>query len=141
MTQFDNKVKDFFNHYERANANFDVQAIGRLYADDFMFADPQGVRAIKKSDFLNVLPRRKEYFRSLGLVSSTVQSVTASELDAKYLLAKLVWKFRFEPEGKEPIESENLGTYILAAVGDSFQIVFQLDHQDLTQKAQELGLK
>jgi hypothetical protein len=62
-------------------------------------------------------------------------------LDSKYALAKAVWKMRFERGTGQPVDSQNSATYILSAACDSFQIVFQIDHQDLTKRVQDLGLK
>jgi hypothetical protein len=141
MSELNTEVKGFFDGYERANAEFEVQRIAAFYADVFMFGDPQGVQSIKKEDFIRVLPRRKQFFQSAGLVSSKIESLEASNLDSKYVLVKAVWKMRFERSTREPAESQNSTTYILSAIGDSFQIVFQIDHQDLVKKAQDLGLK
>jgi hypothetical protein len=134
-------VREFFDGYGKANAEFDVPRIAGFYADVFMFGEPQGVRCVKKEDFVRVLPKRKEFFRSVGLVSSKIESLEASNLDSKYVLVKAVWKMRFESRTGLPIDSENSTTYILAGTDDSFQIVVQLDHQDLMKKVQELGLK
>jgi hypothetical protein len=135
------EIKEFFDGYERANTEFEVQRIAALYADVFMFGNPEGVQSVKKEDFVRVLPRRKEFFRSVGLVSSKIDSLEASKLDSKYVLVKVVWQMRFERGTREPLDSQNCTTYILSAVGDSFQIVFQLDHHDLTKKVQDFGLK
>lgn len=140
MTDLSAALRDFFDGYEKANAEFDLQKIAACYADVFMFGGPGGVQAIKKDDFLKVLPRRKESFRALGLISSKVESVEGSNLDSKYVLAKVVWQMRFKRNAGEPIDSENSATYLLSARGNCFEIVFQIDHQDLAKKAQELGL-
>jgi hypothetical protein len=137
----DANVREFFVGYEKANAEFEIPNIAALYADVFMFGGPQGVQSVKKEDFVRVLPKRKEFFRSVGLVSSKIESLEASNLDSKYVLVKAVWKMRFESSTGLPIDSENSTTYILAGTGDSFQIVVQLDHQDLMKKVQDLGLK
>jgi hypothetical protein len=134
-------VREFFNGYEKANAEFDVPEIAALYADVFMFGGPQGVRCVKKEDFVRVLPQRKEFFRSVGLVSSKIESLEASNLDSKYVFVKSVWKMHFKNRTGLSIDSENSATYILAGTDGSFQIVFQLDHQDLMKKVQDLGLK
>jgi hypothetical protein len=134
-------VREFFDGYEKANAEFEIPNIAALYADVFMFGGPQGVQCVKKEDFVKVLPKRKELFRSVGLVSSKIESLEASNLDSKYVLVKAVWKMRFESSTGLPIDSENSTTYILAGTGDAFQIVVQLDHQDLMKKVQDLGLK
>jgi hypothetical protein len=135
------EVKSFFTDYERANAIFDVQQIAACYADVFMFGGPEGVRCVKKEDFLKVLPRRKEFFRSRGLVSSNIESLEASTLDSKYTLVKVVWNMRFDRSASESTYNRNTASYILSRANDSFQIVLQIDHQDLTKKVQELGLE
>jgi hypothetical protein len=141
MSNENAEVKSFFTRYEAANAIFDVEQIAACYAEVFMFGGPQGVQCVKKEDFLKVLPRRKEFFRSRGLASSNIDSLAASELDSKYTLVKVVWNMRFDRSGSEPIYSQNAASYILSRANDSFQIVFQIDHQDLTKRLQELGLE
>ena len=140
VTDLKAKVRQFFEEYQTANINFEIQRIAASYADVFMFADPNGVRSVKKEDFLKALPRRKDFFKSLGLISSIIESTDASEMDSHYILVKTVWRMRFERSTEELIDCRNLATYILAVSGDSFEIVFQLDHQDLMQKAKELRL-
>ena len=141
MSELNAEVIEFFEGYEKANTNFEPQRIATFYADVFMFGAPQGVQSVKKEDFVRVLPRRKEFFKSVGLVSSKVESLEASKLDSKYVLAKVTWKMRFEDSTRNSVDSQSFATYILLAVGDSFQIVFQLDHQDLMKKVQDLDLK
>jgi hypothetical protein len=141
MSNQNPEVKSFFTRYEAANATFDLEQIAACYAEVFMFGGPAGVRSVKKEDFLKVLPRRKEFFQSRGLVSSTIDSLTASALDSSYTLAKVTWSMRFDRNASEPIYSQNSASYILSAVDDRFQIVFQIDHQDLMKRVQELGLE
>jgi hypothetical protein len=57
---------EFFRLYEQANRDFDVQLMAKLYADTFMFGNPQGVQAVKKEDFVKALPRRKEFMKTAG---------------------------------------------------------------------------
>ena len=63
----DQRVKEFFLRYEGANSSSDVTEISALYAETFMFGGPAGVQAVKKEDFLKVVPKRKTYFLSMGL--------------------------------------------------------------------------
>jgi hypothetical protein len=141
MSNENTEVKSFFTRYEAANAIFDVEQIAACYAEVFMFGGPQGVQCVKKEDFLKVLPRRKEIFRSRGLVSSNIDSLAASTLDSRYTLVNVVWNMRFDRSTGEPIYSQNAASYVLARANDSFQIVFQIDHQDLMKRLQELGLE
>ena len=139
MSDLNTEVRDFFSIYETANARFDVEQIAASYADVFMFGGPDGIQSVKKEDFLKVLPRRKEFFKSVGLTSSKIKSLEASPLDSKYTLVKAIWNMRFDRGGGEPILSENSASYILAKMNDRIQIVFQIDHQDLRKRSQELG--
>ena len=141
MSNKNAEVKSFFAGYEAANATFDVEQIAACYADVFMFGGPDGVRSVKKEDFLKVLPRRKEFFRSRGLVSSKIDSLEASALDSKYTMAKVIWSMRFARDLSQPIDSQNAASYILSKTDNRLEIVFQIDHQDLAKRLQELGLE
>ena len=131
-------VEEFFRRYEQANNDFDVELIAKLYADTFMFGNPQGVQAVKKEEFIKVLPRRKDFMMTAGLVSSRVDSAEASTLDSKYILVRTVWNMRFRTNNGDEVARKTSATYILSSSGDSFEIVFQLDHQDLMKIVQGL---
>jgi hypothetical protein len=132
-------VAEFFRRYEQANNDFDVQLIAKLYADTFMFGNPQGVQAVKKEDFIKVLPRRKDFMKTAGLLSSRLDSAEGSTLDSKYILVKTVWNMRFRANNGDEVTRKTLATYVLSTVGDSLEIVFQLDHQDLMKIVQDLS--
>jgi hypothetical protein len=131
-------AEEFFRLYEQANRDFDVQLIAKLYADTFMFGNPQGVQAVKKEDFVKVLPRRKEFMKTAGLLSSHVDSVQASTLDSKYVLVKTVWNMSFRGTNADEVTRKTSATYVLSSIGESFEIVLQLDHQDLMKIVQDL---
>jgi hypothetical protein len=131
-------AEEFFRLYEQANRDFDVQLIAKLYADTFMFGNPQGVQAVKKEDFVKVLPRRKEFMKTAGLLSSRVDSVQASTLDSKYVLVKTVWNVSFRGTKADEVTRKTAATYVLSNIGESFEIVLQLDHQDLMKIVQDL---
>jgi ketosteroid isomerase-like protein len=130
----------FFKRYEQAISESDDSAIATQYADAFMFGGPQGVLSVRKDDFLKAVPRRREYFASIGLLASKVISMDETSLDPKYLLVKTVWSMTFgKPAGSDQ-EIRTSATYILERIGDGLVIVFQIDHQDLTARVKELGL-
>ena len=140
MSQISDIVNAFFAAYEQhINASM-PEEIAAQYGDSFMFAGPHGSQAVRKEDFLKVLPKREGFFKSIGLSSTTVLAVATTPLADNYLLAKVTWQMRFEKEGAQPILDENLATYILQQQEDGLKIVFQLDHQDLMQRVAELGL-
>ena len=132
-------VEEFFRRYEDANHDFEVASIVKLYADTFMFGNPQGVQAVKKEDFVKLLPRRKDFMKTAGLVSSRVDSVEASALDSKYMLVKTVWNMQFRTNQGAEVVRKTAATYVLSATGDSFEIVCHLDHQDLMKIVEDLN--
>src|SRR5215469_17043628 len=106
-------VEEFFRRYEQANNDFDVQSMAKLYADTFMFGNQQGVQAVRKEDFVKVLPRRKDFMKAAGLLSSRVDSLEASTLDSKYALVKTVWNMRVRASNGNEVSGKASTTYIL----------------------------
>jgi len=131
-------VTKFFETYEKSISEAAVSTVAELYSDVFMFGGPRGAQSVKKDDFLKLLPGRKAYFKSLGLEQSTVASIDEVSLDAKYILAKVVWKMslRNSPETLRKFETRT--TYILEIKNGPLVIIMQLDHQDLGEKVNEM---
>jgi hypothetical protein len=129
--EMDQRVKEFFLEYEKANSSSDVSAIGGLYAATFMFGGTNGVQAVKREDFLKVVPKMKVHFSSMGLSETQLQTVEANPLDSKYLLATVVWRMKLRnSSGRKHVDA--FATYVLVrGQGDALSIVFQIDHQDL----------
>jgi ketosteroid isomerase-like protein len=125
------QAKEFFVRYERANSTSDVPAIGDLYADTFMFGGPNGTQAVKKEDFLRVIPKMKAHYSSMGLAETQLQTVEATLLSSKYVLAKTAWRMTIRnSSGDRHVEA--FATYILMREqADALSIVFQIDHQEL----------
>ncbi|HEU0174884.1 MAG TPA: DUF4440 domain-containing protein [Blastocatellia bacterium] len=144
MKQVSDVVRKFFEDYERnvnaSDSEDGLELIASRYSDSFMFAGPQGAQTVKKGDFLKALPKRRWFFKTVGLTSSTIQSLEETRLDDNYVMVKAYWNMRFEKGAEQPIVAETSATYILCQEESSLQIVFQLDHQDLMQRAHDLGL-
>jgi hypothetical protein len=140
MTETSGAVREFFEAYARATASLDPGFLESAYAESFMFAGPAGVHAVKREDFLKVVPKRKAFFAEAGLAASELGELEETVLDKDHLLVKAHWTFRFEKEGRRPIVEPGAATYVLRQYGGRLSIVFQLDHQDLTKRVQELGL-
>jgi hypothetical protein len=133
-------VEKFFEDFEKGINTSDLELMGSRYAESFMFAGPLGAQPVKKADFLMVLPKRQALMKSLGQTSSTLKSLEETRLDENYLIVKVFWNMRFEKEGAAALVDENSATYILFQQGELLQIVFQLDHQNLVERVQKLGL-
>ena len=129
MSTTNSEVQVFFTEYETANAVFDVAQIAACYADGFMFGGPEGVQCVKNEDFLKVLPRRKEFFKSQGLVSSKIDSLEGSTLDSKYTLVKVIWDMTFDRGSGELVHSQNAASYILSRT----KIAWKLSSRSITR--------
>ena len=140
MADVSGAVKAFFETYARATASLDPAFLEAAYAESFVFAGPAGAQAVKREDFLKVVPKRKAFFRAVGLAASEVSGLEETVLDEHHLLVKAHWTFRFEKEAGRPILEPGAATYVLRRQDGRLRIVFQLDHQDLTKRVQELGL-
>jgi hypothetical protein len=133
-------ITEFFSDYAKATASLDPAFLGPAYGEIFMFAGPSTVQAVKRDDFLKVVPKRAAFFKAAGLVASEVRTLEETRLDDQHTMVKVYWTLRFEKDPGRPIQDESVATYILRREGDSWQIVFQLDHQDLARRVQDLGL-
>jgi len=131
-------VTKFFEIYEQSLSEAAVSTVATLYADVFMFGGPRGVQSVKKDDFLNLLPRRKEHFKSLGLAPSTLASIDEIPLDDKYIVARVVWKMTLKIAAGSSRQFEARTTYILELRNETPVIIMQLDHQDVGERVNEL---
>jgi Domain of unknown function (DUF4440) len=132
-------VREFFEAYARATASCDPAFLESAYGETFMFAGPNGVHSVKRDEFLKVVPKRKAFFAGVGLVASVIRSLDETALDTQHVMVKAFWEFRFQKEGREVVD-EGAATYVLRREEGGLRILFQLDHQDLTKRVQELGL-
>ena len=140
MTGPSRSVRDFFEAYARATASLDPGFLEAAYADSFMFAGPAGTLTIKRDDFLKVVPKRRALFDAAGWKATELGAVEETVLDDHYVQVKAQWQFRFEKEAGAPVVEPAAATYILRRDASGLRIVFQLDHQDLTTRLQQLGL-
>ena len=125
----DRQVSDFFAAYQESLAQNDFEGLGRLYHESFVFAGPAAALAVKKAEFMAVLPKRRAYFSGLGLAGSRVERIDTSPMDERYVSVRVSWVMTFTDSARQPLPI--FATYILKHEGDQPVIVFQLDHQDL----------
>jgi len=85
---------------------------------------------VQLDDFLKVIPQRSGFMKSLGLTGTRLVSVTASALDERYTLAKVVWGMS-RGVAEETRTFEARATYVLLNTAEGLRIVAQIDHADL----------
>jgi hypothetical protein len=132
-------LENFFRQYEGANSAADACAIASMYAETFTFAGPNGVRTLRREDFLKIIPGMKAHFESLGLAETRLHSVEAAALDSKYVLAKVEWKMTVRAGVTGSPEIRAWATYLLErSEADTLAIFVQIDHLDLAASIQNL---
>src|SRR4030095_16285345 len=128
MAEASKGIREFFDAYAKATGSLDLAFFGTAYGDTFMFASPGGVQAVKRDDFLKVVPKRGAFFRAAGLMASELGRLEEMRLDEKHTMVQARWNLRFEKEPGRPIVDESAATYILRRQENSLQIWFPLPH-------------
>ena len=106
MAEASKAIREFFDAYAKATESLDLTFLGTAYGETFMFAGPGGVQAVKREDFLKVVPKRGAFFRAAGLVASDIRRLEEMRLDERHTLVQTRWDLRFEKEPGRPIIDE-----------------------------------
>jgi hypothetical protein len=138
--QPNNRIKKFFEGVEQASNTLDLNLIDSQYADQFIFADPNGTRVIEKQKFLPALPKRQEFFKSLGHQSTKVLSLDETPIDDQYTMVKAHFLMEFQKTPGQMMEARVDSTYILFMKGKAPNIVMHIEHEDLKEAMQARGL-
>jgi hypothetical protein len=136
----DNRIQKFFEGVEKASNTLDLDLIGSQFADQFIFADPNGTRVIEKQKFLPALPKRREFFKALGHQSTKVLSLEETPIDDQYTMVKAHFLMDFCKSSGETTEVKLDSTYILFMKGDSPRIVMHIEPEDMQQAMKDRGL-
>jgi hypothetical protein len=136
----DNKIKVFFEDVEQASNTLDLHLIDAQFADQFIFADPNGTRVVEKQKFLAFLPQRQEFFKSMGHQSTKVLSLDETPIDDQYTMVKAQFLMQFQKASGQITEANIDSTYILFMKGDTPKIVMHIEHEDLKEAMQARGL-
>ena len=134
------KLNLFFEGIEKVGNSLDLELINSQFADQFLFADPYGTRVIEKQKFLTALPKRLEFFKSLGHQSTKILALDETQLDDQYTMVKAHFLMQFRKSSGEIIEAKVDSTYFLFMKGDSPKIIMHMEHEDLKEAMQKRGL-
>jgi hypothetical protein len=135
-----NRIKAFFEEVEQASNTLDLNLIDSQFADQFIFADPNGTRIVEKQKFLAFLPQRQEFFKSIGHQSTKVMSLDETQLDSQYTMVKAHFLMTFKKSSGEIVEAKVDSTYFLFMKGEMPKIVMHVEHEDLKEAMQVRGL-
>ena len=140
MQTSNDAIETFFREFEQRSDSGDIAALLPQFADTFMAAGPQGAKCVRAADFAVALPKRKQFFDSLGCRATSLVSLEQNPLDARYVVAKARWRMTFVQGDGETREALADSTYIVDTSGNSFKILFYLAHQDHMTMLREQGI-
>jgi len=136
----DNRMTEFFEGVETASNTLDLNLIDAQFADQFIFADPNGTRVVEKQKFLPFLPKRREFFKSIGHQSTKVLSLEETPIDDQYTMVKAHFLMQFQKSTGESKEINLDSTYILFMKGETPKIVMHIEPEDVQQAMKDIGL-
>ena len=136
----DNRIKEFFEGVESASNTLDLNLIDAQFADQFIFADPNGTRVVEKQKFLPFLPKRREFFKSIGHQFTKVLSLEETPIDDQYTMVKAHFLMQFQKSTGESKEINLDSTYILFMKGETPKIVMHIEPEDVQQAMKDRGL-
>jgi len=138
MYQVSDKIRAFFEEFERANNAFAPDLLAPLVSDPLVGADPNGViQMVSKEDYLAGTVKSQEYLQSLGFQFLKVVPVAEIPLTDHYTMVKTKGTMRLEKIKDQPIDLAHDATYILFIEAGKPQIVFALSHEDPMKMAQD----
>jgi hypothetical protein len=140
MQPSNDAIETFFREFEKRSDSGDIPALLPLFADTFMAAGPQGAQCVRAADFAVVLPKRKQFFDSLGCRSTALVSLEHNRFDARYVVAQTRWRMTFAREGVEWKDVVADSVYIVDTGADAYKIVFYLSHRDIMTVLKEHGI-
>lgn len=122
------EVADFFHRYELVfsdamEGHVDLKAVKQLYAEQFIAATPQGVRAAAfDRSFEAVMSKGYERYRSLGTKSMKVEGIETYEIDDCHLMARVRWHSVYQKPGSDEIHIPFDVNYLLEKRNDDLKV-------------------
>ena len=116
-------IADLFAAFEKCLST-PGDDVTRFYADAFVFAGPDGARALNRDAF----------FRSLGLVGSRITGVDEMILDERYSLVRTTWAMTFRRDDDRMEEIPLAASYLVDTGSATPRFIAQLDHQDFVER-------
>jgi len=123
-----------FDRFERASYLLDVDTIATMFAEVFMSADPNGVTAVPRDAFVAALPQRQKLFDLMGASAIRLTALTENRLDDNYLLVDTERAADLRDPFQAPLGLSS--SFLLRQNGESLEVVFYLNHQDILALAQ-----
>ncbi|WP_020007697.1 hypothetical protein [Salinicoccus albus] len=138
------KVEAFFKMYEyqfnlALEDKADLEIIAGFYSEEFIAANPFGVKAGENNDELKkAMDKGYEYYRSIGMIKMECNEVQTTALDDMHVVAHTQWNSIYLKDGEEvsiPFKSNYLIRF-----RDGSPVVFGWVTGDESQLLREKGI-
>lgn len=130
----------FIESFAHHSATRDFAGTVAQFAESFLVAGPAGAQCIRAADFGRALPCRAELFDSLGRESTELIEVQDSWIDARYAVARTIWRFTFRRSNDaiETVDSESI--FVVDTGSDPFRILMYLNPSDIMETLRQRGI-
>lgn len=142
MSTTERSLEEFFARYAEGVRTFDPEIITAAYADSYVSGSPDGATCVRNdARFRDAFAPWRARFEALGFHTASIQAVETTPLDARYTLARVTWRMRFD-RAAGPVDVDFAETYVLLQRdGDAVpQIVLSISHRDEAETLRAAGL-
>ncbi|HUA46044.1 MAG TPA: hypothetical protein VMA77_12490 [Solirubrobacteraceae bacterium] len=124
------EVREFFERYERAGRELDLEAVTSSFADTFLSLDATSAHTLTPHALISALPKRKALFERIGSDGMELGDIEETPLDDGHTLVRTSWTLRI-PGGSLRRQIALSSTFLLRRQEGAWRIVVYLNHQDM----------
>ena len=117
-------TSDFLEEFEQASATQDASRTAALFAECFLSASAEGVRALTPADLVKGIPMRRAMLAKVGLGPGRLLEHDEHDIDAHYVLLRTTWGWEVQPSDAEPVAIVLTSTFVLHRAPLGLRVVF-----------------
>ena len=117
-------TSDFLHEFEQASAIQDASRTAALFAECFLSASAEGVRALTPADLVRGIPLRRAMLARVGLGPGRLLQHHEHDIDAHYVLLNSTWSWEVQRSDAEPVAIVLTSTFVLHRAPLGLQEVF-----------------
>lgn len=121
--------KKFFEDYIQWGEEHDAKKVAGAYADNFIFADPNGIMPMENNaELVKKYGDIEKHYKKVGRTSTHLVDIDTTELDDLHYLVKVKFGMTFKKTGDEMITFDI--SYIIRVVEGEPKIMLYISHED-----------
>lgn len=141
MSDIEQPLVDFFLVLQRCMAVADAPGIARLFAPQFLDANPGETRMRANDEtFVTAMDERLAFLLLAGLRDVKALEIDPTPLGADYTLVRVRWSVWFTPAGRPDFVEEFLFDYLVHRGGNRIEIAASIAHDADEEIMRRIGL-